>query len=119
MTTTDFLFADGPAGTGAGGKSPRRLIPCRFEGPGPASEPDHWTGSLIRIVAVLAVSAAAALGVSLALGRPAGRSVVIAPVHLPAVPTDGGPAARPVHGADVPSGHRDSLRPSDHRELFE
>jgi hypothetical protein len=45
--------------------------------------------------------------------------VVIAPVHLPAVPTDGGPAARPVHGADVPSGHRDSLRPSDHRELFE
>lgn len=83
-TTTDFLSSEAPVGRGAGGNGPRRLIPSRFQGTSAVGEGTPRTDSLIGIVVVLAVSLAASLGASLVLHRSAERSVVIAPVHLPA-----------------------------------
>jgi hypothetical protein len=81
----DFHEAEALTGEGAGGISPRRLIPSRFPQPAAAWNGDHWTGSLIRVAVVLAVSAAASLATTLTLDRaadrPANRPVVIAPVR--------------------------------------
>jgi hypothetical protein len=61
MTTTDFPFTEGPVGMGAGGNSPRRLIPSGFQ---PAALPGgarHWTDSPVVIATVLFVVALASL----------------------------------------------------------
>ena len=85
MTTMDFHEAEALTGAGAGELTPRRLIPSRCPPPAAASNVDHWTGSLIRVAVVLAVSAAASLATTLTLDRTADRSanrpVVIAPVR--------------------------------------
>jgi hypothetical protein len=85
MTTMDFHEAEALTGAGAGGITPRRLIPSRFPPSASAWEPDHWTGSLIRVGVVLTLSAAASLAMALTLDRSADRSphrpVVIAPVR--------------------------------------
>jgi hypothetical protein len=85
MTTMDFHEAEALTGAGAGGINPRRLIPSGFPQPTAAWQADHWTGSLIRVVVVLTVSAAASLAMTVTLDRsshhPADRPVVIAPVR--------------------------------------
>lgn len=119
-TTTDFLFRGAPVGTGAGGNSPRRLIPSCFSGTAAAGEPTHWTASLIRIVVVLAVSAAASLAASLVLDRSGNGAVVIAPVHLPADPPGAEGPADLIHRPDIQTGHRGPAHhPSEPGDLFE
>ncbi len=85
MTTMDFHEAEARTGAGAGGITPRRLIPSRFRRPATISDSEHWTASPVRVAVVLAVSAATSLALTLAIDRPADhsadRSVVIAPVR--------------------------------------
>ncbi|HEV3363426.1 MAG TPA: hypothetical protein VG795_04680 [Acidimicrobiia bacterium] len=69
MTTTDFHYAEAPTGAGAGGNTPRRLIPSHFQPTAPARLSEHWTGSLAWVAAVLTIAAAAGIGTSLALDR--------------------------------------------------
>jgi hypothetical protein len=83
MTTTDFHHAEAPAGAGAGGTNPRRLIPSRFQRTGATAEPEHWTSSLVRVAVVLTISAAAGIGVSLTLDDSDDRRRVVAPLHHP------------------------------------
>ena len=85
MTTMDFHEAEALTGAGAGGLTPRRLIPSCFRRPATISNSEHWTASPVRVAVILALSAAASLATTLSLDhiadRSANRRVVIAPVR--------------------------------------
>ncbi|HKY75421.1 MAG TPA: hypothetical protein VJS45_04730 [Acidimicrobiia bacterium] len=126
MTMTDFLTeAQGP-GTGvsprtrgAGGNTPRRLIPSRFQRTAASGDSDDWTGSLVRVALVLAISAAASLGTGLALDHSAGRAVVMAPVDLPAPAADVRGVANMTRDPGAGTDHRTHRQPREPSELFE